>query len=293
MAVKEMDLRDWAIGEVEETVDPGFVPLTWIPISRLRDHRKFQRAIRLKRVERYRDRFDPRLFGAIAVARYPDGTLSGGPIEGMHRIEALAALYPGKEMLVPCFVVDVRDEREEAELFEELNAERVRIDNADLFRSRLFREEAQAVAVVEVVRRSGWDIDPGVHHASWNTLIRGQAALRIYRVSPMMLEDTLRLAADLWPNQIETRQESTLLGVCHLISDYSKQRAWDRDRIVEVLGDISLKTIMRMVKVTSSGSKKKKGAAAADTFVTVYNENKDRDWPRFRLVDREGRNEPV
>lgn len=263
-----------------------FVPITWIPLSQLRQHRNFQRDIKKSRVDHFVKTFDARLFGAITIARFPDGRLSEGPIDGMHRVETLAALCPDQDILVPCFVVNVVDEREEALIFEMLNQERTRIDKSEIFRSKLFREEPQTVSMTEIIEKAGWGFNPAVRSTPWNVLNRGSAAMDIYKKSPEMLFDTLVLAREIWPFQAETKQETVIRGVYYLLKDYSNQRGWKRENIVQILGRIALKTILRNLVMQSSGSYEKRGMFTADAFAMTYNENKKQNWTRLSVPKR-------
>src|SRR5438874_11682950 len=66
--------------QIDDRERPRFVPISLIPLSLIRDRPSYQRLLRWYRVERIARDFDPRLFGAIRIARYPDGTLGKGPI---------------------------------------------------------------------------------------------------------------------------------------------------------------------------------------------------------------------
>lgn len=273
--VLKENLKNWIHTPLGELFDPGFIELSWVPLSQIRSQPGYQRDIKIHRVKRYAENFDIRLFGAVVLARYPNGLLGEGPLDGMHRVETLAYRFPGQEIMVPCFIIPVKDSKEEAAIFETLNRERVRLEISEIFRSRLYRDESRALAIVETVKKAGWDMAPAEKGVAWNVLVRPGAAEFLYTQSPAHLVSVLEFLNRTWPTQIKAKSDQVLLGVGHLLNYYESQKGWDDVKISQTLGNIALITILRGVKTTPSGSHSRRAEATGDTFATVYNENRN------------------
>lgn len=242
-----------------------------LPLYDLRAHQGYQRILRTSRVYQIAESFNKLLFDTIKIARYPDGTLGRGPIDGQHRVEGLSILRPEGLLLVPCLLLDVQDSAHEALLFEEYNTQRTKVDANDIFRSRNFRDESTSLEVLRIVRECGFDIQPGERGSEWRVFEKVSGLEFLWERNPSYLRDTLTFIKECWAGQIECKREVTLRGAHLFLLNHQDLPGWYRPRIVEVLSHISLKTLHRSITKYHTSYR---AELLAREMATFYNENR-------------------
>lgn len=140
-----------------ETVDrPG--KYQKIHKSQLNVDHDYQRDnVRHARVNRIAHRWSWVKFGAISVARRPDGTF--WVCDGQHR--KLAADKRSDVGELPCMVFDSTGQVDEANYFLAINGDRGPVAKIDAYKALLAQHDTNAMAVDEMVRASGYTVAKG------------------------------------------------------------------------------------------------------------------------------------
>lgn len=178
------------------------------------DHTYQRQVVSEIRVGHIRREFSWASFGALSVAKRPEG--SYWVFDGQHRLLASRAL--DKIQLVPCIVFLSLDAKDEAVSFVRLNTARGNMSIYAKFRAQLVAGDALAAAVDRMVRSSGYH--PSL---SWNSQwgvkcignIMGQ-----YATDPVIAERAWRLCARLFAGV--SVKEQVFSGLCHLENFFAR-----------------------------------------------------------------------
>lgn len=143
---------------------------TMVPVGALTVDESYQRDVIAKRVRQWREEgFDVALFGALAVARYPDETLAVW--DGAHRLALARAL--GIDA-VPCMVV-ARTRAEAALLFSRRQTTQKNLSEWERWKAEIKGGDEGTLALRRVVRGAGFEVKAT---AKRGTEIRAVAQVR-------------------------------------------------------------------------------------------------------------------
>jgi hypothetical protein len=170
--------------------------------------------------------------GTIVVSRRPDGSLV--IVDGQHRVLALREL--GIEV-VRAEIHDGLSIVEEANLFEDLNANRRRPTVFDLFRSRVAGERPDALQVAAIAAEYGYTFRRGgALSRSANHIQAVGAVEAIFRQGgPQLLRGVLSITSGPWAGHSEGLEGQMLRGVAMFLRT-DMGNPVDLPRLFHVLG---------------------------------------------------------
>lgn len=181
--------------------DPGLLPdLDWIDKSLIDVDPTYQRGLDENRVLKILDWFSWRSFGALTLAKAPDGRYHA--IDGQHRLEA-AKRHPAVK-LVPCTIIEADGTVSEAETFVTVNANRKNVSPLEMYWAELAADDPEALTIAQVTNRAGVEImrHPGsnglykpsqtVAIAALRTLVDKRGAMRARQILEVLAKAELR-----------------------------------------------------------------------------------------------------
>jgi hypothetical protein len=241
------------------------ITLEWIPVGRLIIDHRYQRPLREPLIASIQANPNPDEFGALDVSRRDNG--EEVVLDGQQRREAILRLW-GPDELVPCCVRTGMTYEAEAIVFEG-NGRRVTVTALDLFKSRLSRQEPQAVELDRVFRRHHLEIRVGVSTKVVQAVAMSEKVLR--NAGAAMLDQALGVLVD-------SKQEDQLSGemiyaVTLLLCRYPEI---DRKRLVRVLVDHPQRRLAGAARSFREGVEIKAGSlgqTVAQMIVVRYNRN--------------------
>ena len=155
--------------------------IEWVAVDRLNVDPEYQRATDTRQsrtvILRMVKSWQWTLCQPLAVSRRADGSL--WVLDGQHRVEG--ARQRGDIPHLPCCVVQDLDKQAEAKTFVAINTERQKLSEADKFAGMLAAGDADAHAVGELLRETGWTI-----RRTSNTAIYGPGDLEC---APMLVRE--------------------------------------------------------------------------------------------------------
>lgn len=171
--------------------------LEWLIVDQLQNDTAYQRPRKEQIIRKIKEGFDSDLLGVVFVSRRANGVLMA--IDGQQRTTALKEMGWG-DQLVPCLVYDGLSREDAARIFTEITRNRASMLPQELFRSDLFRGEANAVTINEIVKSEGFHITLQGGHTLHGGIPGVGTLLRIYRTTdgPVLLKAALAIIADAW-----------------------------------------------------------------------------------------------
>lgn len=191
----------------------------YVPVGELEVDRTVQRStVDMKKVERLKRTWNDGAVGYIVVSQRKSGQKV--VIDGQHRFMAYASLSDNQgEMMAQVF--QGLSLEEEAQLFLDTNYGN-QPTLLDKFRVRGVAKDPVAVAVTQMVRAYGWDVNPSAQNGN----IQAVGALeRIYRtgevlqLEPHLLQSTLMVITRAWGLDRGGVQAVILEGIAALIGE--------------------------------------------------------------------------
>ncbi len=131
--------------------------LEWIDVDLIDVDRNYQRDVDGRRVEKILEGFRWDHFGAVVLARKPDGRFS--VTDGQHRCKA-AQLHPDITQ-VPALVTAIEGTIGEAENFLVINRARKAVTSIETFWAGLTAGDHEAQRLRDVLQRADCDVAPG------------------------------------------------------------------------------------------------------------------------------------
>lgn len=141
--------------------------LSWIPKASIQIDGRYQRKPSDSKVLRIASEFSWVAFGAISVARRPDGTFF--VFDGQHRL--LAVMRRSDIESIPCVVFDISP-KEEAGGFLDANSERRPVNAAEKFAAGVYGDRADWTIVSRVLQELGMSIEANPKVAAGPNSIR-------------------------------------------------------------------------------------------------------------------------
>jgi hypothetical protein len=221
--------------------------------------------------------YDPRLFGLGHVSLRDDGHYYG--IDCQHRCYAAVQSGHG-DIPVKFKVYKGLSLREEADLFERLNANRIRVNPVAAFKVRVVAEDKDALAITKILRGVGLHVpetlsiqEGGVCAVrALEDIYHGKTARKCRKEpSPALLEDTLGVLTSAFGTSHEAFEAGLLKSVAALLDIHGE--AIDRARLANVLGRQSTpRSLLAQIRGSFSTSKGQLAEAGVQILRNLYNQ---------------------
>lgn len=218
-----------------------------LPIKELYIDHKYQRELNEGQVKKIANNFDYDLFEPPTVndrSHWPGYKgRQWAMIDGQHRREAAKR---NNLETITCRVISVPPERE-AELFVELNRQRLWLNPLAAFKAELARGNPAAKEIEKCLADRGLEVGSGVYKAGQRT--NGKAVMAIASMKKIYsqggyvgLAKVVDVAAAAWPEDDSQRfQGNILLGIDAFLNS---QRNVDLDRLAERLESVTARQLV-------------------------------------------------
>jgi hypothetical protein len=174
-------------------IDHGTVRME-LPLSVLNVDHSYQRDEKPGLIKKIAENYSRTAVQALAVGLRADGTY--WVVDGQQR--RCGAILAGEE-LIPCNVFESKGPHHEAEVFSQINKDKVRMTPFEIWHSDLCRCESTTVAINQVVVDAGFVVDPTP--STWYKIACPSALVRAFKMVGLdKLADILNLLRDVWPN---------------------------------------------------------------------------------------------
>jgi len=231
--------------DIEINMELGAEPrLAWIPKDKLVVDRRYQRDVSERRgqriIRRMLEKFSWRKFQPPTIADLGDGTFA--IIDGQHRVEG-CKLHPAI-VLVPCYIVDAPEVRQQADTFVSINTDRVALNPLQIHHASVAARKPDALHLQEICDKAGVVIP-----RTTTTLSGGKkpnflqapsavmVALKDFGDTPVLSALTVMVKAE-----IELRR-SVFLAMVQFYGFYRKSHPINDDRIIRVLSNHTAKKL--------------------------------------------------
>ncbi len=229
------------------------------------DHSYQRELIRHSRINRIASDWNFQKCGVLVVAQRPDGTY--WVVDGQHR--KLAADLLDHICELPCLVYQTDNATTEAALYLAYNTDRGRVMAFDKFKSELAAQDPIAMAVLEMVERSGYTISRGGHR---NTVQCPAALKKAVSIDAEAATVAWEFAVEIYDG--EPVVEKIFLAF-HFLERFLKRKdlgtlrmAKYRDRIKDIGVDAIITEIGRVVHYHGANHS---GKAFAEAIVRLLN----------------------
>lgn len=190
----------------------------------------YNRALNNKAVANIVKNFDEEKFGYLIVS---DRDRSLYVIDGQHRLQAAKILNIPQ---VRCLVKKGLTEKQEAEMFLELNSSRVKLKQYDYFKARLVAGDPVAIQINQIVESCGFSLDGGTYKI--------QAVKTVEQVfkkyGPFALDGALTVIMTAWRHDTRAWQGFIIQSLSKLIYE----NPIDKDRLIKVLGELGVSNFL-------------------------------------------------
>lgn len=174
------------------------------------------------KLNRFRQKYNPRALGTFEVSRRSNGKLC--LLDGMHRRLVILEKEPqGNDFLVTCRVHVGLSLQEEAELFVDLNNQQA-ASALDLHKVRVVQKDPVALALNQAVETYGWKIGAGTGAISAIKVLEtlyyaGEEAFEGGGYGPQLVEDTVGVVTNAWGLDNKAVSQQVLKSVGEFILD--------------------------------------------------------------------------
>lgn len=191
-------------------------------------------------------------------------------VDGQHTVLTLVAKY-GEDVLVPCLILhDVKNWREEAELFELANIKGARRNAraGDIWRSRIAREEPNTMAIKEIVTATGHSLN--LTGTGGDKGIKALSTLeQIYlKRGGALLTEVLDIIYRAWGKDNTAVSSAMLNGMSEFVSAY--HGIYDKTVLVNKMKRTAPELIIRAGKASSAPGSTK----YAREILAIYNKGR-------------------
>jgi hypothetical protein len=204
-------------------------------------------------------------YGVLLVS-YRDGDY--WVIDGQHRLAAARLVGLDRVPTLRCFVLQNRNIQEEAQDWLDANVQRRAKSGWDRFQQRVRAGDPLAVVVAEIVAAKGVRLINSFHGQGVGTTRAVGTLLQIAAQSTHLLEQTIDVALEAWPQSRGGRSHAALGGfilsaVADFIWTYRGHPAYRRDRLVSALSKSPALAVEQSVKGVQLNPRDARGKRAA------------------------------
>jgi len=240
-----------------------------VPLDRLFIDADYQRPL-TSFVETVAREYDPALVGCLIVSERADNRMA--VIDGQTRSEAMRR---NEESAAPCLIYSGLTHEQEAELFADLQTKRRGMATYLRFRAALVARKPEAVAIAEIVREAGFELDV---EETPHTVKAIAALEKVYRRDPALLITVMACIANAWPNpDTEGRVSGDMIGGLAIF--IGRERNVDLERLVERLSATEPRTVRHRANALQEGSGSGSGGRQgymADAILGIYMRGRSR-----------------
>jgi hypothetical protein len=243
----------------------------------------YQRPVDQRRVDGIVNEYVAARFQPLEISRRDDGV--DYCMDGGHRLAAAPML--GMQV-VPAMVHRGLTETDEAILFWHFQRDRRPLSVWDAFQARVVGRDPTALAILEIVSSHDLRIGRGSNYD-----ITAVATLeRIYRLSPALLDQTVRVILEAWPLAPGRFSNHLLGGVAIILRRFSTVPKFSDDRLAGILSKhspVSIITAAKGEKGSVSGNERL-DFSTARVIRNLYSRSSKHRLPA--LTDSRGRRLP-
>lgn len=235
--------------------------LKMIPAREINVNPTYQRGVQTDMVRHIVNNFDYHQVNPVKVV-FRDGEYWA--FDGQQTTTALITMF-GKEYLVPCMIYyDVLSWDAEATIYEMINSKKARkaVKAADLWKSRLSREDVTATEIKAILESNGLTLG-GKGHGSVRCLETLDWIWDKYGAD--VFREVIENVAQAWHCEVESLQTPMLKGMAIFVAQFKDQ--YNRKKLVNALGKKHSALILKDGKSRIEAGNKK----YADAIRGVYN----------------------
>lgn len=225
-----------------------------VDLDRIKTDRSYQREVNQNAQRKIVQRFNPEALGIPVIGERDDGSL--WIVDGLQRITALATL--GKRS-VRAEVFASKGPEHEAQVFHDINRNRVPLKPLQIFHAALTAGDKVAWEIKDLVERMGFWIPPyigGIRGLSEEKVAKAIRAINsvnsIYEKSGAEgLKFVLEVVSRCWANDESKTRDTILLGL-HIFW-VNREKSVDIDRLVDRLNTTTPQKIVYSGQLASGG----------------------------------------
>jgi len=212
--------------------------LEWIPANELEVDSRYQRIVSPAAVRKMARTFDGDAFGVLIVSeRYDKRKYL---IDGQHRVATLAEMKRETER-VPCMVYRGLTIEDEAKIFYYPQASRRALTAGQKFRARLLANEPRAIAIHNLVREAGFNLNFTDGNTSNGQIVAVGAIEYITRYGMDNLSTTLDVIRQAWKGETDGVTSELIRGLGTFCARYEGR--YQFARLIKTLQDVSARRI--------------------------------------------------
>jgi hypothetical protein len=219
-----------------------------LPLEALSVPRTYQRELREHLVRRIVRDFDPDLLGLLVVVRDREGRL--WILDGQHRWLVLVELGHRTAL---CEVLHDVPLARQARIFSGRNSSRIMPLPRDAFRANYVAKDPQVVAIVDILRRHGYQPPFGASRASASRFVCVGTLREVHAWG--QLEPTATLLREAWPADELATQAPILMGLAAVLRLYPQLGACD---LVKRLARHSADEVLRLARAEHANSRERR-----------------------------------
>lgn len=197
-----------------------------------------------RKAERIAKEWDWTQYEPVKVGIYEDG--SAWLIDGQHRLKA-ALMRFGDDVQLPCYVVGQVSVEDAALIFANADKNRTRLATHHKFAALLTAQDAEALRIVETLRRHGWNLVTNGSTSAGNVACVATVQ-RLYRDAkggPERLDQTMRVIAQAWgTHQPKAVSAIVIGGVGRFLKLYAKDPRFDEGHLVKRLRETVIEELL-------------------------------------------------
>tara|TARA_R110002110_G_scaffold253011_3_gene468921 strand:+ start:1721 stop:2533 length:813 start_codon:yes stop_codon:yes gene_type:complete len=169
------------------------------------------------------------MFGRPLVSQLKNGEYE--VIDGQHRIIALEEMW-GKELVIPVHVTKRKNLADRAGVFVDTNGNRKAVNAHEIFKAEVYAERAEAVGIKKIADRMNVTLGYRTKKSRPNRCGSINQLRQLYRYNNDVLERTLGILSEAWPEDSQRFEAVNLAGVGLFLNTFPNA---DGVRLVERL----------------------------------------------------------
>lgn len=239
--------------------------LDWIEVDRIDVDHNYQREVDGRRVDGILAGFRWDHFGAVVLAKQPDGRFT--VTDGQHRVKA-AQLHPGITH-VPALITSLDGMAAEAENFLVINRARKAVSTIEIYWAGFASGDPVTIRIRDVLAKAGCDVvpAPGEYRPG---LTNAVSALRrsLERYGDTATVMALKIIRQAWPSDAKALRGTLITSLARIIRASDKL---DEGRLVKVLAAKSFAEMTAHAEAFRKLSGGSSETVLARTITELYN----------------------
>ena len=258
----------------------------------------YQRTAYAWRVKRIASQWDDMRAGVLKVSERVGGPDAGKlfVVDGQHRLEAARIAFADDEDYeIMCAIAPMTYE-EEAAFFASQFQDTQRVAKRSMFHARLQAKDPDALAVQDIVHKTGWKLSTRNSPTSHNSIVAVSALDDIYKnFGPTILTETLLILANAYGYRYEAVDNRMISGLAHFLWNYSPRYVNRHDLATRLgrPGNIPKFIMQEAARYGGFGSGKAGASSVSRALLDVYNKGRQAhtrlEWDTKKYRDEESR----